>query len=345
MEFEKRVVVLKQLGKGFSADGSVLSGAVYAERLGKELSLKIQTAGLSPLKEGRYVGVFSAGEKEYCFSLGGGETIKIGNAPSIKQGFSVLVAFVRGQAQPVAYGVCGIGQKKADALLCVLSEDGKERLPDVPIPPVEVPLISPNTPDTPITPPVPGIPQESPLRELPAKEEPALAAGFRESASRYDDEAIAEADYFDDALRKSDGDDSSQSENEESERKKPCRKNSQKDEGGIHPFLRTAGKLTYYKKVKKSLEKAFARYPSDTRLLGVFPRSEWVRAESVLLGIVYENGVPRYLCVALEKAGDAPEEMREHCVFVPESPFSDEKGFYIVFQDADTGTYVQVEKN
>ena len=343
MEFEKRVAVLKQLGRGFSADGGALSGAVYAERLGKDITLKIQTAGLSPLKEGRYAGVFSAGGKDYCFSLGGGEPVKIRNAPSIKQGFSFLVAFVRGEAQPVAYGVCGAAQKNAQALLLALEENGQDPLPSVPIPPVEVPLISPNTPGSPVIPPVPDIPEEKPYRDAPAKEEPALSAGFREG--KYDDEAIAEADYFDDALQKDDGDDSASGEDEGGERKKTRRKNSQKNDGDSNPFLRTEGTLTYYKKVKKSLEKAFQNYPPDTRLLGVFPRSEWVRADNTLLGIVYENGQPRYLCVAAEKAGDAPEEMREHCVFVPESPFSEEKGFYIVFQDADTGAYVKVGKS
>ena len=74
----------------------------------------------------------------------------------------------------------------------------------------------------------------------------------------------------------------------------------------------------------------------------VFPRSEWVKTENALLGVVYRNGKPQYLCVAVEKNGDPPEEMKEHCTFVPESPFSDETGFYIVFQDADTGAYVTV---
>ncbi len=353
MEFEKRVVVLKQLGKGFSADGSALTGAVYAERLGKDLSLKIQAAGLSALKEGRYVGVFSAGGKEFCFALEGRDPVKIHNAPSIKGGFSVLIAFVRGEAQPVAFGTCGAGQKGAVSLLAAIQNngDGKEDpLKNVPIPPVEVPQISPNTPGSPLVPPVPGIPQEEPekkdeVREPPVKEEPAQEASFREGALAYDDEAIAEEDYYDDALQEGDRNDASEGEDETGGRKKKSGKDSQKDDGTVRPFLRTKGKLTYYKKVKASLDQAFEKFPKDTRLMSVFPRSEWVRTETALLGVIYENGVPRYLCVAKEKTGEPPEDMKEHCTFVPSSPFQDKEGFYVVFQDADSGAYVTVSQS
>ena len=42
MSYEKRVAVLKQINKGFSADGGALSGAVYLERFGRELTVKVQ---------------------------------------------------------------------------------------------------------------------------------------------------------------------------------------------------------------------------------------------------------------------------------------------------------------
>ena len=116
---------------------------------------------------------------------------------------------------------------------------------------------------------------------------------------------------------------------------------TQKDDLSVNPFLRTKGKLTYYKKVRRDLEEAFRKFPKDTRLLSVFPRSEWVKTDHALLGIVYENGQPRYLCVAAEKNGAPPDDMKENCVFVPESPFTEERGFYIVFQDADSGAYVK----
>ena len=51
MAYEKRVCVVKQIKKGFSADGGALTGAVYAERLGGELTITPRIAGLSPLRD------------------------------------------------------------------------------------------------------------------------------------------------------------------------------------------------------------------------------------------------------------------------------------------------------
>ena len=75
---------------------------------------------------------------------------------------------------------------------------------------------------------------------------------------------------------------------------------------------------------------------------GTFPHSEWVAAEGALLGVLYEEGQPRYLCVAMEH--EPPAEAKEASIFVPLSPYSDEKGMFVVFQDADTGEYVRVRE-
>ena len=60
-----------------------------------------------------------------------------------------------------------------------------------------------------------------------------------------------------------------------------------------------------------------------------------------MLGVIYENGRPRYICAAAESAEDPPEEMKGLGIFVPRTHFSDGEGFYVVFQDADTGETVK----
>ena len=74
----------------------------------------------------------------------------------------------------------------------------------------------------------------------------------------------------------------------------------------------------------------------------VFPQSEWVQAESALLGVIYKEGIPQFLCVAVPAQGDPPAEMKEHGCFVPASPYSEEDGFWVVFQSADSGEYVTI---
>ena len=336
MAYEKRVAVLKQVNKGFSVDGNALSGAVYAERLGSELQLKVQAAGLAALKEGRYVIAFSAENRIICLDLGGGEPLKIQNAPSIKEGFTVLIAYVRDGVQPVAFGKCGkeTGDIK-ELAYCIASGSKKGNgMPTMPLPPVEIPPTGPNVPRAPTVP----VPEP-----LPDEEGPNDRAPFRENACAYDDEAIASSDYFFDSVQAGDRNEDDAGKMQGKGRKAKGRADLAEDDGTQRPVLFPKGKLTYYKKVREAIERAFEKFPTDTRLLKVFPRSEWVKTDGALLGVIYENGQPRYLCVAVEKTGEPPEDMKENCTFVPASPFTEENGFYIVFQDADTGKYVKVE--
>lgn len=333
MAYEKKVAVLKQVGKGFSADGSALSGAVHLERFGAKLSVKVQSAGIAALKEGRYALVIKIGNETFCRALDENERTVIENAPSIKEGFGVLLAFVKDEAQPVAFGRCGASAANVDELLRALTSVEKkgEKIPAVPRipvpPPPSIPPASPNGPTIPM-------PQNVPKEALEDR------ACFREGACAYDDEAIAENDYFYDRVQESDRDENVASKGKSKGRKAAGGDHFEKDENVIRPFLNAKGKLTYYKKVREELNRAFEKFPKDMRLMKTFPRSEWVKTENALLGVIYKDGRAQYLCVAVEKKGDPPEEMKERCCFVPESPFSDEEGFYIVFQDADTGAYV-----
>ena len=316
MAYEKRVCVLRQVRKGFSADGSALTGAVYAERLGTELTLTPRIAALSPLKDGRYALFIWVDGKTYCLELRGGAPIRVEDAPSLAAGFAALLCFVKGEPEPVAFGRCGAAPEKYSALLEEVPP--RKRSVPVPLPPTQVPV-----PNAPNAPPAPTVPVPGPRPE----QSPAPQDG--RAAARYDDEAIAASDYFADA---GDGNEKTAS--------APAGKDgaaAPDDAGDL--LLRPRGSLTYYYEIKEKLDRAFAEGEKDGQLLAVFPRSEWVRRGSAMLGIVYEEGIPRWLCVAA--AGERPAAMGEHAVFVPKSHFDDSDGFWVVFQDADTGEYVR----
>ena len=66
MAYEKRVCVMKQVKKGFTADGGALSGAVYAERTGETLKITPRLLGLAPVRDGRYVLVVRASGQTFC---------------------------------------------------------------------------------------------------------------------------------------------------------------------------------------------------------------------------------------------------------------------------------------
>ena len=150
MAFERRVCVLRQVRKGFSADGSALTGAVYAERLGSDLTVTPRIAALSPLRDGRYALFVWADGKTYCLELKGNTPIHIENAPSIAAGFAALLCFVKGDPEPVAFGRCGAAPEKYAPLL----EDApsKKRVIPIPVPPVQTPAPAPNVPLAPSVP-------------------------------------------------------------------------------------------------------------------------------------------------------------------------------------------------
>lgn len=314
MPFEKRVCVLKQVKKGFTADGSALSGAVYCERLGEEITVMPRLLGIAPVKEGRYALALWVAGGVYIVDLNGGANAKI-VAPSMKEGVAVLLVFIRnGEPSPVAFGSCGAAPASYEGILAEISARERKKKAPMPVPPAAVPTGYPN--NAPVAP-----PQEEPFRE-----------------EKYDDEAIAEENFYRERAVHEDATAETEGANEPREAgDPPCG-----DEEAVHPFRVTAGGLTYYHTVREKLREAFARFEKDTRLTAVFPCSEWVRSEGALLGIIYEGGLPRYLCVAVEATGEPPEEMKEHCQFVPAGPFSDTEGFYIVFQSADSGEYVTV---
>ncbi len=325
MSFEKRVCVLKQVKKGFTADGSALSGAVYAERIGTELTVIPRLLGIAPVREGRYALALGIdGEVLIAELREGGVRMQ---SPSIKSGMAVLLVYVRGEAEAVAFGNCGTASADYAPLLAAFqkSEERKKRPPmpaPTPLPPTELPTFSPN--NVPLAPAVP----------LPGED----ASPFREEDAKYNDEAIADGNYYEDAH---DGDGEAGLEEAAPQKAAHDGAPTAEDDGAVHPLL-VGGGLTYYNSVREKLRAAFAKFPRDDRLRAVYPASEWVKTDGGLLGIIYKDGSPEFLCVAAEANGEPPEEMKAHCQFVPATPFSDMVGFYVVYQSASTGEYVTV---
>ncbi len=345
MSYEKRVCVLKQVKKGFTADGSALSGAIYAERMGDELTVVPRLLGIAPVKDGRYALALWIEGGIFVTELGNGAPVRL-QTPSIKAGLAALLVYVRGTAEPIAFGSCGVAPSDYAPLLSAVEKGEKKRVVPNPLPPNELPYSPNNVPLAP-TVPLPGE-EDPPEEEEEERESESVRPGrtgdapsFRQEASSakgYDDEAIAEIDYFRTAAD-GNGKAAGGAEEAAADGSEP-----EKDDGARHPIYRSRGALTYYISVRDKLAAAFAKFPKDDRLTAAFPCSEWVKTDAALLGVLYESGMPRYLCVAVEGRadGEPPQEMKGHCRFVPESPVSDMVGFFVVFQSADTGEYVTV---
>ena len=330
MAYEKKLCILKQIGKGFTADGMPLMGAVYAERLGSDLTLTPRIAGLAPLREGRYALAAVVGRKEYCLELKGNTALRVPACPSLENGFAVLLCFVKDDVEPVAFGSCGSAPSDYKQLVDLFrtlpkeranfsspaparsaaksEEDEGQRIPPMPLPPTGVPGVpGPNTPFAPGVP-LPNGPSEAPPEELPEDISPEMS-GETPPCDGYDDEALAGKNYY-----------------------------ASPGAASQDPPPRT---LTYFESIRPRMEEAFRKGKPDTRLCRALPHSEWTLWEGALLGIVYHLGVPRYVCLAVEAQGEKPPEMEERAVFVPSSPYSDDEGFFVAFQDAATGEFVK----
>ncbi len=337
MAYEKRLCILKQLKNGFTADGGPLSGAVYAERMNGELVLTPRIAGIAPVQNGRYALAVQVEKAEYCLELKGNAALRVPSSPPLKDGFAVLLCFVRnaGDVEAIAYGYCGKASHLPESLLsvfdggCVSKKRDAPFVPPMPASPFEQPIpTNPQAPRAPM-PVLPGNGEEP----LPDGEDGSEQTAFSEAIG-YDDEAIAEGNYFSQQLPECD-ENAADLETQGENAGRPSA------DGAIHPFRPVRGGLTYYNKIKDRLDAAMKKYPRDDRLNAVFPYSDWVRTENALLGIIYAEGIPRYLCVAVENEDSPPAALQDVCVFVPKSYFNEGDGFYIVFQDAETGEYVR----
>ena len=339
MAYEKKLCILKQIGKGFTADGMPLMGAVYAERLGSDLTLTPRIAGLAPLHEGRYALAVVVGRKEYCLELKGNTALRVPGCPSLENGFAVLLCFVKEDIEPVAFGSCGSAPSDYRQLVEIFrslpgervsfsslaparsAEKGEENegqhIPPVPLPPTGVPGVpGPNTPFAPGVPLPSGPSGEPPAEDVPKDRAPedALPEESGEAPPRgYDDEALAGKNYY----------------------------ASPETAAPVPPPTELPRALTYFESIRPRMEEAFQKGKPDTRLCRALPHSEWTLWEGALLGIVYHFGGPRYVCLAVEAQGELPPEMEERAVFVPSSPYSDDEGFFVAFQDAATGEFVK----
>ena len=335
MAYEKRLCVLKQIKKGFSVDGSALSGAVYAERMGQEVIITPKIGALAPLREGRYALALWIGGSTYCLELKGNEPLRIPETNSLKDGFSALICFVRGGAEPLAYGFCG-GAPTDYAPLLRVFERKEKAAPSEKLRSEKLQEVQENENC------FRGGENEAVVARESQKSEPdPEKCGPGES--KYDDEAIADADYFGgiwEALE--DAGASAQTENEEPQAAAGGCSCADETDKAVHPFAIPRGGLAYYNEIAPKLKEALKKYPRDEHLMQTFPNSEWVRAENALLGIIYAEGLPRYLCVAMKSA--PPKEVEDCSIFVPESPYSETEGYYVVFQDADSGDYVRIEE-
>lgn len=336
--YTKKLCVLKQLSSGFAADGKKVSALLTAESYAGRLTLNLSLIGFAPLSEGRYrAAVVDEHGTAEMFDVPShtGCCVKKESALSLEEGFACIVCFAGGRISPVAFGKCG--DKIYDVKkLCAAFEE-----------------------------------KENPKG---AQSESAAAKKAESPAEGYDDEIVASENYYEypDAdvknlkIREDTHADTEIAADENARNagtdphegtETAVRADAGKDEDAQSLFriasaerLKEDESACYYERVKKDLDALFEKYPPEETLCRCIPLSKWVkidfsRGKYYTVGVIFDNKKPRYICygVPAEKRGEPPEALKGWCSYLPASVFDvDGKGYWMMYQDAETGGCVKM---
>lgn len=175
---------------------------------------------------------------------------------------------------------------------------------------------------------------------------------------QYEDEAIAEDNYYEYAQADEGGG--------------AVRENTQKEEGGSQALQneeiactvqkengaeREAGLnkknplsrgSAFYDKMKNEIEGLLSAYPEESELCALIEGSKWVKinygdGKYYVFGVIYSGGNPEYLCYGVPAEGglNPPESMEGLASFLPVN--ADGDGYWVMYQDADTGASIKID--
>lgn len=108
----------------------------------------------------------------------------------------------------------------------------------------------------------------------------------------------------------------------------------------------------FYQKIKPQIDKLFIDNEDEKILSEIIPNSKFCKVDFddgtgyYVFGIIYEQGLPKYLCYGLPAKKDAqpPRELADFYQWLPvDQQNEDGNGFYLMYQDAETGNNISIE--
>lgn len=306
--YSKNIAVIKELKQGFSADGGAVTGVVKVELYGMAIRAEVTKINFAPLTEGKYVTGLSDGNATVVFE---GDVYEGRAEIDTTNGFAALICYINGQVSPIAAAVSGNYQGEALGIKAYI-----ERL------------------------------------ESGAKNDETAAD------NKYEDEAIAEVNYYEYAQGDESGsyvrEDKAQEEsgraavqNEKTARAVEEARGADGVDGGKGEGSLARG--GFYEKMKNEIEGLLSAYPEERGLCSLIEGSKWVKInygddKYYVFGVIYSGGNPQYLCygVPSDGGGEPPESMAGLASFLP-SGKKEGGGFWVMYQDAQTGASIKVD--
>lgn len=108
----------------------------------------------------------------------------------------------------------------------------------------------------------------------------------------------------------------------------------------------------FYNEVKNQISELFTSYPEEEFLTQIIPHSKWVRVDYeknghyYVVGLIYDEGVLKYICYGLPGMFNEvpPKEMETYSQWLPiDKNKPQDFGYWISYQDADTGESLEIE--
>ena len=333
MGYTKNIAVIKGIKDGFSVDGGALSGLVKAEKYGAKLRVEVSLINFAPLTEGKYVCAISDGVTTLVVEDG---VFEGESAVNTENGFAALVCYVKGEVFPIASAVCG---NNHDITLKLKAD----------------------------------VEREENLKAVhTAKEEKKAKEREKEEKAAsviYEDEAIAEENYYEYAEAFKDGGalraDKKEEKDGDALRGNEAAFSAVKEEqsglkdaegaayegvgGGFDGIDPLAHGGIFYERMKDEIDKILSKHPQETALEEMIENSKWVKISYgeggfYLFGVLYSGGKPKYICygVPTKQSANPPQSMEGLASFLPASPEDTEAGYWVMYQDAETGASIKV---
>ena len=288
-------------------------------------------------------------------------TVKKASSLDIADGFGCLVCFAGSKITPVAFGKCGDRTYDVKKMCASLGEE-------------ETPGITESAADAKGAPKpragggaagkaqTGGVPPEKGKPQALPQGETTTLRG--ECPPTYDDEVVATENYFEfadvDKKNLKIREDGNAGNSDEEGREAAGSEEIAREDEDAQSLFRFAGSenlredegACYYDKVKGELNDLFSTHPAEEELEKCVPLSRWARVtfarnKYYTVGVISDEKRPKYICygVPAEKRSEPPEAFKGKCSFLPLSLFDpDGKGYWMMFQDAETGQCVKISQ-
>ncbi len=346
MQYVKRLLILKELEKGYSINTNPISAICRLEFEDGVCSLYLTFVNIKALSNGEYFFyLLDSDERLYKFPLGVRPTTKkliLPSSPNLEKGFlACLTAQKTGVPLTIAFSSTENCHLTFYQLKSIIAESALKAIEEQPE----------------------FYEQPKPVQTEETK-----------STTQYDDEAVATVNYFENETQEAygleqnlskentvfNGDGYVQPEdgvfnfNSQTQAK-------ENEENPLRHTIKTQSDFSknyneqnpFYEFERERIEKMLNSFPDYPNLKCYFPDSRFVKInyspeKYYVVGVIKEQAKEKYICygVPATYSPTPPRALDGYCVFIPLSLFDMKgEGFWMMFQDCTTGESVTPNKN